>query len=171
MPCPSDLQNYKWKFPKLLNPEFQLFMTDGSRVMEKGCNNTFEWCHTLLSCRNSNNIKKATYILSFKSLGQKISCISWLQQQHDNDYIYWEAALLPEWQRGLKVTASWYYLCEAHNCLEKGRELWVLKFIGIHSSAMLSGKLILRVKGSIGKGLKGSTEPVTIRGVLNSIKF
>ena len=39
-----------------LNPEFQLSMTKGSRVVEKGFGSTFEECHALLSCKTINKI-------------------------------------------------------------------------------------------------------------------
>ena len=37
--------------PLLVNPEFQLSRTNGSRVIEKGCGSTFEVSHALLNHR------------------------------------------------------------------------------------------------------------------------
>ena len=98
MPCPSELQNYK----------FQVSRTNGSRVIENGRGNTFELCHVLLSHKTTNEIKLPIYILNFKCLGQKTSSKTWKGKQHDNNttttqqWLDWEAALLPEWQCSLK---------------------------------------------------------------------
>ena len=48
-------------FQNILNSEFQLFRTNGSRVIENGHGSTFEVCHPLLSHRSTNLITYLTY--------------------------------------------------------------------------------------------------------------
>ena len=47
----SESQNYCTNLITCLNSEFQLSRINGSRVIENGCDSTFEVCHALLSYR------------------------------------------------------------------------------------------------------------------------
>ena len=52
-PLPFESQNYKGNQIVYVNPEIQLSKVTSSRLIHKGCDNTFELLHPLFSCRTA----------------------------------------------------------------------------------------------------------------------